>query len=106
MPESKQLIADRVVSTANDIEDCEDYEALDEYLEPLSVKVTSNLEGAVSEVTLVVTVGGPSIEVECYSGVVRGSWGGETHSAPVFENEQLLEQLGARYERSWREAVR
>lgn len=92
------LITDEVVSTAKRLEKLESADALthgDE--EPLDVELTVNLDGTVKEVTLILTVGGPRIEVECYSGVVRGYWGGSKHSAPIFKNEELLKDVGEYY---------
>jgi hypothetical protein len=40
-------------------------------------------DGSINEVTVVLTVGGPLLEVECLRGVVVGHWGGESHRLGV-----------------------
>ena len=44
--------------------------------------------GTVNEVSVVLTVGGPPIEVECLRGVVAGQWSGETFRRGI-ESEEV-----------------
>jgi hypothetical protein len=44
--------------------------------------------GDVNEVSVVLTVGGPHIEVECLRGVVAGQWSGETFRRGI-ESEEV-----------------
>jgi len=44
--------------------------------------------GTVNEVSVVLTVGGPHIEVECLRGVVAGQWSGETFRRGI-ESEEV-----------------
>jgi hypothetical protein len=44
--------------------------------------------GTVNEVSVVLTVGGPHIEVECLRGVVSGQWSGETFRRGI-ESEEV-----------------
>ena len=46
--------------------------------------------GTVNEVSVVLTVGGPHIEVECLRGVVSGQWSGETFRRGI-ESEEVRE---------------
>jgi len=46
--------------------------------------------GTVNEVSVVLTVGGPHIEVECLRGVVAGQWSGETFRRGI-ESEEVRE---------------
>jgi len=90
-------ITDEVVSTAECIEDMDSFEDLD----PLEVKVISSLDHQVREIILVLTVGGPHIEVNVSNGTVSGSWGSESHTTHV-NNESLLDHLHDRYAEMYR----
>jgi hypothetical protein len=46
--------------------------------------------GLVTEVSVVLTVGGPYIEVHCLSGVVEGQWSGETFRRGI-DSEEVTE---------------
>lgn len=54
----------------------------------LENRYTVDERGTVREVEAIVTTGGPHIVVECLSGVVAGSWGGDTHRCHV-DSEQV-----------------
>lgn len=54
----------------------------------LENRYTVDERGTVREVEAIVTTGGPHIVVECLSGVVAGSWGGESHRCHV-DSEQV-----------------
>jgi hypothetical protein len=56
----------------------------------LGIKYEVVERGDVTEVTAVLTVGGPHIEVECLRGVVAGQWSGETFRRG-FESEDVRE---------------
>mgnify|MGYP006866548444 CR=1 FL=1 len=108
MTESKDIIVDEVVSTAERIEESDD---LQEMLGPcghghLDVKVVAGLDGEVREVIVILTVGGPYIEVNLSKGSVFGSWGGETHDAAIFKNEEQLKAIEAQYVEYWDDTVR
>ena len=75
-------IMPRVLSLAESIE--EDGFGEDDVLEH---KYTVDDRGNVTEVRAVVTVGGPYLYVDCLSGVVGGSWGGDSHRVPLFDEE-------------------
>lgn len=92
MTTSKELIVDRVVSTAERIEDTDDVDDID----PLDVYVTAGLDGKVRSVHLILTVGGPHIEVDVTHNRVEGWWGGENHETHV-RNPSLLNALEDRY---------
>lgn len=66
----------------------------DKLHEVLEHRYTVIDSGDVREVETVVTVGGPSIVVECLSGVVAGSWGGESHRCHVDSDQ--VEEYGRR----------
>ena len=56
----------------------------------LEVNYTVSENVGVTEVELVLTVGGPDIRVQAFSGSVRGSWGGDTHTTHF--NSDVVEQ--------------
>lgn len=98
--DSEDMIVDQVVSTAERIEEMNDADSL----EPLDIKFTVNMRGTVTEAIAVLTVGGPYIEVNLSNGTVHGSWGGDTHTTHV-RNEDVLEVLEDRYTRQFEEVV-
>lgn len=73
---SEAEIVGRVVRQAEYIEDIDD--PSDE-LNILEVEYDVSQRGNVTGVDFVLTVGGPKIVVEGLNGVVRGSWGGDSH---------------------------
>jgi hypothetical protein len=56
----------------------------------LEIKYEVSGRGDVTEVTAVLTVGGPHIEVECLRGVVVGQWSGESFRRGI-ESEDVRE---------------
>lgn len=97
-------ITDEVVDTAKRLEEMSDpFEDLD----PLEIKVEADIDGDITEIIAVLTVGGPHIEVALYSGRVDGYWGGDEHSAPIMDNEteQMLTDFADHYRRHWEENV-
>lgn len=110
MTDGEDLIVDAVVSSAERIEefdpdDLDDDEMFEDYLGALDYYVKCSLGGAVREVTAVTGTGGPHIEVNLTKGYVEGWWGGDTHTAHVFENEDRLNDLGDRIARRFEETV-
>ena len=93
-------IADRVVSKAEDLEEIDSIDDID----PLEVYFEVSSDGTVREVIAILCTGGPHIEVRLFSGVVDGSWG-DTHSVPVIENEETLQEIGNHYARTFEECV-
>lgn len=83
-----------VVQTAQDFET--EYQSVDN-VDPLEVKVECSLDGTVRNITLVMTAGGPHIEVNVTSGTVKGYWGSEQHTAPIMQNEQFCDELHEHY---------
>jgi hypothetical protein len=70
-------ITDRVNQLAEDLKQEESAPLRERSLLELTYEVSES--GTVTEVTAVVTVGGPHIEIECLNGVVAGHWGGESY---------------------------
>lgn len=97
MTNSDELITERVVSTANRIEDMDDPDELN----PLSVTVQATLDGQARTFTAVLGTGGPHIELNVTEGFVKGWWGTGSHEVPIFDNEELLDELDRRYRRDW-----
>lgn len=93
-------ITDRVVDTAERLEDEDDPERID-WLER---KYEVSHDATVREVTLVLTTGGPQIEVDCLSGRVRGYWGGDSHTTHV--DSTAVNTLGDLYARTFEENYR
>jgi len=81
-------LTEYVVDTAKRLEGTDDFTEID-YLEH---KLEVSPDASVREVTIVVTTGGPQIEVDCLSGRVRGYWGGESHTTHV--NSAAVDELG------------
>ena len=90
---SDNLINDEVMSTVERIESADSIDNID----PLDVEYTVGIGGDIREITLILTVGGPYIELNVTKGYVYGSWGDDTHTAPIFENEQLVDRLHEYY---------
>jgi hypothetical protein len=81
-------LTDRVSQIAESLAN-EDSKPLSER-DILEIKYQVTESGSVQEVTTVLTVGGPHIEVECLRGVVAGQWSGETFRRG-FESEDVEE---------------
>jgi hypothetical protein len=90
-------LADRVVKTAKRLEGYDDPEEI-EFLER---KYEVSHDATVREVTLVLTTGGPQIEVDCLSGRVRGFWGSDSHTTHV--ESLAVDRLGDQYARIFEE---
>lgn len=88
----EQLITDRVVSTAERLEDLDSYQHFVDDERPLDVEYTVSSRGDVKEVTVVLATGGPHIEVDCLSGTVSGYWGGDKHTTHV--RSDAVEEYG------------
>lgn len=98
------------MSTVDDIESADEplqhaYSEHGEYGEPLDIRVECSFDGTVREVTLIITVGGPHIEIDLSSGTVRGHWGGDSHSAPIMNNEWVCEDAFDYYARQFEENI-
>lgn len=90
---AEQLEADHeLIESAAMIDDRE--KDADKLHTVLSNEYEVSERGTVHEVRAVVTTGGPHIAVECLSGVVAGSWGGESHRCHVDSDQ--VEQYGQR----------
>lgn len=97
----ENLAVDQAVSTAERIEDTDSMDELD----PLDVEVTLSLgsrEPTISDVTLVLGVGGPHVELNASRGTVSVSWGGDHHTTHV-NNEPLCEEIHDFYARQMRD---
>jgi len=97
----RDLIVERVVDTANR---WEEYDSVDD-IDELDVRVTANLDGTARKFVVVVTTGGPHIEVDVTNETVTGYWGANTHKTH-FDNEELSDQLHNHYKRYWNENIR
>lgn len=100
MPDAQELISDYVMSTIESIEDSED-SARERLDNPLEWYVEASSDGTLREVYLVLTTGGPHIEVALSAGRVDGYWSSREHSAPVMENESILSELFDLYAHRW-----
>lgn len=98
MTDSREQITERVVQTAEDLEELTDPDAIN-YLE---AKVSASLDGTLREVTVVLETGGPQIEVNTTQGKVHGFWGGESHTTHV--NSEAVVALDDRLSRQWEHA--
>ncbi|AFH22508.1 hypothetical protein OSG_eHP28_00080 [environmental Halophage eHP-28] len=90
-------ITERVVSTAKRLESYDDPEQID-WLER---KYEVSHDATVHEVTLVLTTGGPQIEVNCLSGRVYGHWASDSHTTHV--DSTAVDLLGDLYARTFEE---
>lgn len=105
MTDGQELIQERVVSTAERLEELDEdagSRALIDELDPLEAEYVVSGSGYVKEVTLVLSTGGPHIEVNLTKARVDGYWGGEEHSVPVF-NERPLDELDDFYRHQFEE---
>jgi hypothetical protein len=92
-----QDLTERVVDTAKRLENYENPEQID-FLER---KYEVSHDATVREVTLILTTGGPQIEVDCLKGVVRGFWGGDSHTTHV--ESRAVDAAGELYARTFEE---
>lgn len=95
MTDSQDLIVDRVNATADRLEG---YDSPDD-IDYLDAKVSAGFDGELREITVILGTGGPHIEVDLYSGTVRGHWGTATHTAPV--DSPAVKSLADRLEIRW-----
>lgn len=100
MTNSQDLITERVVSTAERIEEMDDPDEL----EPLEVRVEAGLDGQPYSFTAVLGTGGPHIEVNVTKGIVRGHWGSDSHTTHV-NNEDVLGALDEQFARYWEDNI-
>lgn len=77
--QDQELIVDDVNSAASR---WDDYDALGQ-VDPLGIEVRSDMDGTAREFVLTMTVGGPTIRVNVTRGIVKGTWGGSKHTAPI-----------------------
>jgi len=94
---SESEIIGRVVRQAQRLESIDSIDEID----ILEVNYTVSGYDHVTGVELVLTVGGPDIRVEALGGIVRGSWGGDTH-ATHFDSD-VIEQYGQALARQFEE---
>jgi hypothetical protein len=90
-------LTERVVETAKRLEGYDNPEQID-FLER---KYEVSHDATVREVTLILTTGGPQIEVDCLSGVVRGYWGKDSHTTHV--ESRAVDAAGDLYARTFEE---
>jgi len=98
------------MSTVETVENCNEplhhaFSREGEHGEPLDITVECGFDGTVQEITLTVSTGGPHIEIELSSAVVQGYWGGDSHRAPIFENEWVCKDAFEYYARMFEENV-
>mgnify|MGYP006290770177 CR=1 FL=1 len=101
MAHPDSLAAEKAGETAERIENTDSMDELD----PLDVKVELSLgsrEPTVSSVMLVLTVGGPHVELNATNGTVSVSWGGDHHTTHV-NNEALCDEIHDFYARQMRD---
>jgi len=101
MEHPDNLAAEQAVETAERIENADSMDELD----PLDVNVEVSLgsrEPTISNVTLVLGVGGPHVELNASRGTVSVSWGGDHHTTHV-NNDALCDEIHDFYARQMRE---
>lgn len=104
MSDAKELIAEEVVNMAERIEALEDPH--DDYIEdPLEVKVLAGIDGQPREIYIVLTVGGPHLEVALYSKTAQGSWAMEEHSCHINDDSGVLDYWADYYTDYWEDNV-
>jgi len=86
-------LTEYVVNTAKRIENMD---SIEDYDDPLDVRIVASLDGTVREVITVESTGGPHIEINATKGTVSGSWGSDTHTTHV-NNDDVLNQIHQRY---------
>lgn len=103
---SQDMITERVVSTAERLEETSisDLEEDTDPLDPLDVNATVNARGDITEITLVVTTGGPHIEVNLGNDTVTGYWGGKEHTTH-YRNSDLSNYLWDYYHEFFEDIV-
>jgi len=84
---------DAAVSAA---ERLESYESA-EQVEPLEVLIETTLGGSLQSITLVTSLGGPTIRVNLYQSTVTAVWGTESHTTH-WDNDDLQSELISEYE--------
>jgi len=88
-------INEAVRSAAERIENADSTEDID----PLDATFRVSMDNTIQCIELQLTVGGPNIELilNGNGGTVRGNWGTEKQSIPLFKNEDLLNELYRQY---------
>jgi len=107
MTDGQELIQESVVSTAERLEEFDEdagIQTLIDELDPLEVEYLVSGSGDVKEVILVLTVGGPHIEFNVTKSRVDGYWGGDDHSAPVF-NDEVWQAVDEYYAQTFEENI-
>jgi hypothetical protein len=101
----QELISDRVVSTAERLENTDNL--TEDELDPLDYWVKANLDGTLKEIYAVLCTGGPHIEVALYAGRVDGYWASDEHSVPIFDEdtEDHLEGIADYRRHYWEDVV-
>jgi len=95
--DTQTMLQDRLLQQRDRIEDSTtDIRSMD--VLSIDYEVTQDLQ--VTEVTLTLSYGGPTIYLECLSGRLRGHWGLESHTIPVDSQDlgQYGRQLATRFE--------
>lgn len=72
-------ISEYVAREAERIEEMDNPDELDF----LDAELSVSIDGDVREVTLILTVGGPYVEVNATKGTIFGTWGGNKHTTHV-----------------------
>jgi len=95
---SDDLATDRAVATAKRIEKMDDPDELID--EPMDVTVCRSLStGTITDVTLILATGGPHVECNVSRGTVTVSWGSDNHTVPLFDCDDLLDEVDRYYRR-------
>jgi len=95
--DTQTLLQDRLLQQRDTIEDSTtDIRSMD----VLSVDYEVSHDMTVTEVSLTLSYGGPTVTVECLSGRLRGQWGLESHTIPVDSQDlgQYGRELASRFE--------
>jgi len=95
--DTQTMLQDRLLQQRDRIEDSTtDIRSID--VLSIDYEVTQDMQ--VTEVTLTLSYGGPTIYLECLSGRLRGQWGLESHTIPVDSQDlgQYGRELASRFE--------
>lgn len=98
MPDAQTLLVEHMDGVLESIKDAESAQA--DVFDPLEVKVKASWpEGQLREIYLVLTTGGPHIEMRLYDGYLDGYWSGAERSYPIESDH--LDTLADYYESGW-----
>ena len=95
--DTDNLLLDHILRKRDTLEDSTtDIRSMD--VLSIDYEVTQDMQ--VTEVSLTLSYGGPTVTLECLSGRLRGHWGLESHTIPVDSQDlgQYGRQLANRFE--------